>query len=323
VKNTTRREFLRQGLLGAASLWAGLKTPGIMAGLPPTKPVVDRRPLGRIGTEVSILGLGLGTGLFARPTTGSQTHEEYLRHALDLGINYWDTSRSYRRSEEMIGPVVKQFRDRIFLVTKGDQRDYDGFRRDIETSLKLLQTDHIDLYHIHDLRPEWDPDLSAIERGAVRAARKAKEEGIIRHFGVTGHTEAGILIEAIRRFDPDAALTIFPCTRPDRGRYEHELLPLAAERKMGVIAMKTVRFASGAKLKGTDLLRYALSLKGVHCAITGMDSIPQLDENSAIAMNFQPLSKEQRAMIHEQARVALADTVAPWEHPGYVDGSVA
>ena len=322
MKDTTRREFLRRGLFGAATLMAGLRSSKILAALPSTKPTVDRRSLGRIETEVSILGLGLGTGLYRRATPGSAAHEEYLRHALDLGINYWDTSRSYGRSEETIGPVVKQFRDRIFLVTKGDHRDYDGFRRDIETSLKNLQTDHIDLYHIHDLRPEWDPDLRVIEQGAVRAARKAKEEGIIRHFGITGHTEAGILIEAIRRFDPDAVLTVFPCTRPDNGRYEDKLLPLAAERKMGVIAMKTVQFAQGAKLRGTDLLRYALSLKGVHCAITGMESVRQLDENSAIAMNFRPLSKEQRAMIHDQTCVALADTMAPWDRPGYVDGSV-
>ena len=320
MKRTTRREFLRHGLFGAAAMWAGVKSPAIAAVLPEAKRTVDRRRLGRIDAEVSILGLGLGTGMFWRVAPGSQAHEEFLRRALDLGINYWDTCRSYSRSEETIGPLVKQNRDHIFLVSKGDQRDYDGFRREIDASLKALQTDHIDLYHIHDMHLSEERDLDAIEKGAVRAARKAKEEGIIRHFGVTGHSGARILIDAMRRFDPDAVLTIFPCTRPDNGRYEDELLPLAVERNMGVIAMKTVKQARQAKLHGPELLRYALSLKGVHCVITGMNSTGELEENSAMATSFQPLTKERRTEIHEHARVALAGTVAPWDQPGYRDG---
>jgi len=170
------------------------------------------------------------------------------------------------------------------------------------------------------LRSSEDADLDAMEKGAVRAARKAKEEGIIRNFGVTGHSGSRILIDAMRRFDPDAVLTIFPCTRPDNGRYEDELLPLAVEHNTGVIAMKTVKQAKQAKLQGPELLRYALSLKGVHCVITGMNSMQELEENSTMAMSFQPLSKERRAEICERARVALADTVAPWDQPGYRDG---
>jgi len=320
MKRNTRREFLRHGLFGAAALWAGLKSPGVVSAVPDAKRTVDRRRLGRINTEVSILGLGLGTGMFWRPEPGSQTQEEFLHRGLDLGINYWDTCRSYPRSEVTIGPVVKQFRDRIFLVSKGNERDYDGFHREIDASLKALQTDHIDLYHLHDLRPTGDADLDEMEKGAVRAARKAKEEGIIRNFGVTGHSGSRILIDAMRRFDPDAVLTIFPCTRPDNGRYEDELLPLAVERNMGMIAMKTVKQAKQAKLQGPELLRYALSLRGVHCVITGMNSMQELEENSTMAMGFQPLTKERRAEIHEHARVALADTVAPWDQPGYRDG---
>jgi aryl-alcohol dehydrogenase-like predicted oxidoreductase len=145
-----------------------------------------------------------------------------LESALALGINYWDTARVTVPAKEWLLPSFHA----IGTAT------WTGVCR-------LLRTDHIDLYNLHYMRSHESANLSAIESGAVRAAREAKDKKIIRSFGVTGHSGAGILIECIKRFDPDAVLTIFPCTRPDKGRYEDELLPLARARKMGVIAMKT------------------------------------------------------------------------------------
>jgi predicted aldo/keto reductase-like oxidoreductase len=127
----------------------------------------------------------------------------------------------------MIAPVLARYRDKIFLASKSDAREYEGFKLDLNRSLQVLRTDYIDLYHLHDMQPDELVNLGAIESGAVRAARGAKDQKIIRSFGVTGHSGAGILIECIKRFDPDAVLTIFPCTPPDKGRYEDELLPLA------------------------------------------------------------------------------------------------
>jgi aryl-alcohol dehydrogenase-like predicted oxidoreductase len=110
-------------------------------------------------------------------------------------------------------------------------RDYDGFKSDLDRSLQVLRTDHLELYQLHDLRPHELGNLRTIESGAVRAAREAKDQKVIRAFGVTGHSAAGILTECMKRFDPDCVLTIFPSTRPDKGRYEDELLPLARERR--------------------------------------------------------------------------------------------
>jgi len=316
----SRREFLKTSIAGAAALGA------IRANAAPAASQqghVDRRILGRTGAEVSILGLGLGSA-FTGPHKGDpEGTARILERALDLGINYFDTARAYGDSEIMIAPTVEKHRSKIFLVSKTAERSYDGYMRELETSLKNLRTDHIDLYHIHNLNPRKDTDLDAIEKGAVRAARKAKEEGIIRHFGITGHSGPDIHIEAIRRWDPDCLLTIFPCTRPDNGRYEDELLPLAIERNMGVIAMKTVRRARDADLRGTDLIRYAMSLPGIATTIVGLDTMAHLEENAAMATNFVPLSREERLAMHRLVTPRLAGIPAPWERPGYEDGMFA
>lgn len=156
----------------------------------------------------------------------------------------------------------------------------------------------------------------------MKAIRKLQDDKVIKSFGVTGHSGAGILIQAIKRFDPDAVLTVFPCTRDDKGRYEDQLLPLARERKMGVIARKTVRRARNADLKGTDLIRYALSLEGIHSAIVGMDTLGHLTDNATMATNFQAMDPKKRAQLHREVTKALelAAVPTPWEQPGYQDG---
>jgi aryl-alcohol dehydrogenase-like predicted oxidoreductase len=191
---------------------------------------VDRRQLGRTGADVSILGLGLGAA-FMEQNLG--TAHALLESALAKGINYWDTARSYGPSEGMIAPVLERNRNRVFLASKSDARDYDGFKRDLERSLQVLRTNYIDLYQVHDLR-QHELANGAIESGAVCAAREAKDQRIIRAFGITGHASAGLMVGCIKRFDPDTVLTFFLATRPDNGRYENELLPLARSRKMGV-----------------------------------------------------------------------------------------
>lgn len=319
----SRRGFIRRGLLGAAAAAAGIAFPPALSAAGAVAPRAGRRALGKTGVEVSILGLGLGSAFTQAHQTDPEGALAVLERALDLGVNCWDTARSYGPSEEAIGPVVAKHRNRIFLVSKSDERSGDGFRRQLEQSLKLLRTDRIDLYHLHNLHPKRDADLAVIERGAVSAARKAKEEGLIGGFGVTGHSGAGILIDAIKRFEPDAVLSLFTATRPDQGRYEDELLPLAAERKIGVFAMKVVRHARDADLRGSELIRYALSLRGVHSAVVGLDTAAHLEENVKMAAQFKPMPAASRNAMHQHASRSLAGLIAPWDRPGYADGAMA
>lgn len=313
---------MRKGLLGTAAAGAVVAGAGRTEAGEKKPAQVDRRVLGRTGARVSILGLGLGSA-FTTPHGGKpEEAAAILEAAFAHGINYWDTARQYGPSEELIGPSVEKHRADIFLVSKTQKRSYDGYKRELETSLKNLRTDHLDLYHIHSLDPKKDTDLGIIEKGALKAAREAKEQGIIRNIGITGHSGAVILMDAIKQFDPDCIMTTFPCTRPDGGQYEDELLPLAIERKMGVIAMKTVRHARDADLKGTDLIKYALSLQGISVGNVGLDTLSHLEENAAMVTNFEAMSKARRVALHRRAIPLLAETQAPWDRPGYVDGVI-
>lgn len=322
---STRRDFIRRTLFGAfaGSLLSASGARAVSAPAAAGPRPVDRRTLGRTGAEVSILGLGLGSAFMEGYSSNLAAGHALLESALALGINYWDTARSYGPSEAMIAPVLARHRNRVFLASKSDARDYDGFRRDLERSLQVLRTDHIDLYQLHDLRRHEWANLGAIEAGAVRAAREAKDQKLIGAVGITGHAGAEMLIECIKRFDPDTVLTTFPCTRPDQGRYEDMLLPVARARRMGVIAMKTIRYAREARLPARDLLRYALSLDGVTTALVGLDSPGHLNENARVASGFQPLREGHRAELSENACRALAGMPAPWERAGYVDGGLS
>lgn len=320
----SRRDFIRRGLFCAAitGLFSAFGARADPASDNAQSRPVDRRRLGRIGADVSILGLGLGGAFMDRYEGNLDAGHALLESSLAQGINYWDTARSYGPSEGMIAPVLVRNRNRVFLASKSDARDYDGFKRDLERSLQVLRTDHIDLYQLHDLRPRELSDLGAIEAGAARAAREAKDQKIIRAFGITGHSSAGILIECMKRFDPDAVLTIFPSTRPDKGRYEDELLPLARARKMGVIGMKTIRFARESGRPAKELLRYALSLDGVSTVIVGLDSVTHLNENATVATDLRPMKEADRIEVSRSACTALTAVLAPWDRPDYRDGRV-
>lgn len=304
----TRRGFLGR-LVAAVPLLVA--RPGRAA-------TVDRRVLGRTGAEVSILGLGLGSFFTDAYSANRQAAREVLEHALELGVNYFDTANAYGASQSIIAPVVKAHRSRIFLSSKSADRGYHGFRNQLEQSLRTLGTDHLDMFHIHALAP--GADLGSIERGAVKAAREAKQAGKIKAFGVTGHRGASILIQAIKAFDPDAVMTVLSAERRDEGRYEDELLPLARERKMGILAMKTVAFGWRTGHKIPELIRYALSLDGVAAAVIGLESQFQLDQNAAVATGFEPLPKGERSALNRAMGQALAGQVPPWEREGYEDG---
>lgn len=284
---------------------------------------VDRRPFGKTGAEVSIYGLGLGSAFHKPFADDPEGAHKLLERALDFGINYWDTARSYQGSEELMGPVVEKRRKEIFLVSKSAAKTYDDFLKELETSLKNLRTDHIDLYHMHNFQPaKGDTDAKARE-GAWKAAVKAKEQGIIKNFGVTGHSGADILIEVVKAYNPDALLTIFPANRPDNGKYEDELLPLAVERNMGVIAMKTVKHVKNSDQQPRELIRYALSLPGISTAIVGTGDIDHLESNAKLATSFKSLDTQQRQKFADKVAMNIpVGLPQPWDLPGYDENTL-
>lgn len=315
----SRRGFVATSIGGGL---AGLAA--IPAEASPKEKQVDRRPFGKTGAEVSIYGLGLGSVFFKPNGDNPEEAQRIVTRALDFGINYWDTGRSYANSEELIGPVVEKRRKEIFLVSKSLTRSYDEFMRELDASLKMLRTDHLDLYHMHNFEPKKGDTSPKAREGAWKAAMKAKEQGMIKNFGVSGHSGSAILIEVIKAYDPDAVLTTFPANRPDGGKYEDKLLPLAVSKDMAVIAMKTVRHVRNSDEKPSELIRYALSLPGVTTAIVGTGEVAHLEANAALATNFQSLDEKKRKAFSDKVAMNIPTGLPqPWDLPGYHDGMLA
>ncbi|MGA2329668.1 MAG: aldo/keto reductase [Bryobacteraceae bacterium] len=325
-----RRDFLRIGGIAAAGLLgrsAPAQTPGA-----PSNPVTARamptRNLGRTGYKVGIFSLGGQAAL-------ERGHNEavavpLVERALDLGVNYIDTSSIYggpeRWSEQYIGQVMKRRRSEAFLASKTKERSRDGSLRMLEKSLELLQTDHLDLWQLHDIgEPE---DVAAVfgKGGAMEALIQARDRKMVRYLGVTGHFRPEPLAEAIRRHPFDAILMAVNAADKYHFSFMETLLPLAVEKQMGIIGMKVPargrllqtwtppdlehqrhswEGAVIAKTPGTLTMReamyYSLSLP-VGTVIIGCDSIQQLEENLALARDFTPLSEQQMAALADRAQ---------------------
>jgi aryl-alcohol dehydrogenase-like predicted oxidoreductase len=286
------------------------------------------RNLGRTGHKVAIFSLG-GQAALER-ANNEAVAVQIVELALDLGVNYIDTSSIYggkeRWSERYIGQVMKGRRSETFLASKTKERTRDESLRRLDESLKLLATDHLDLWQLHDIGVREDVEAVFGKGGAMEALVRARDQKIVRYLGVTGHYRPDALIEAIRRFPFDTILMAVNAADPHHFSFQEQLLPLAVERQMGIIAMKLPargRLLSGwtpplleeqqrswegaviAKTPGVLSMReavyYSLTLP-VSTVIVGCDSVEQLEQNVQLAREFTPLSAQQMAGLAERAR---------------------
>jgi len=267
---------------------------------------MPQRPLGRTGARVSILAFGSGSRFLMYD---EEAGVAALNHALDLGINYVDTAYAYGNgvSEQRVGRVMKTRRKEVFLATKVPDRDADKAMRTIDGSLQRLQTDHVDLLHIHSLGDA--DDLAAIEsaQGVLRLLYRLRDQKVARAIGITCHSDPAVLARALDRHDFDctqmalnAALAGMENGAGGFGpkplgpmSFQSVALPVARRKAMGVIAMKV--FAQG-KLTGAAapqmLLRYSMTLP-VATAVAGMPKLELIDANVEVARTFQPLSNSE------------------------------
>ena len=328
-----RRDFMKAG--GAATA-AALITPAVLprpASAEPDLPAnpatagMPTRNLGRTGFRVGVFSLG---GQAALERGGNEALAVPLvERALDLGVNYLDTSSIYggpeRWSERYIGQVMKSRRAEAFLASKTKERTRDGSMRMLEQSLKLLNTDHLDLWQLHDIGTPGDVNEVFAKGGAMEALLEARDQKVVRFLGLTGHHRPESLMEGIRRFPFDTILLALNAADRHHHSFTTELLPLAVEKRMGVIGMKITgrgrllstwtpppleqqkRSWEGvviAESPGTlglrDALYYTLSLP-VSTVIIGCDSVAHLEENVRLAREFTPLGEAQMAALAEQA----------------------
>ena len=260
------------------------------------------RILGRTGQRVSILGLGCGSRLLMYKT--EENGHAALNRALDLGINYVDTAYSYGDgvSETWVGGVMKSRRKGVFLVTKVERRNGDEALRIIEGSLKRLQTDHLDLIHVHGLMDE--DDLKAVEAkdGVLAALYKLRDQKVTRFIGVTCHNDPHVLKAALEHNDFDCTQMALNAARvgptksfhdPWNECFEAIALPVARSKNMGITAMKVFgqEKLSGAAPTST-LVRYAMSLP-IAAAVIGMPKLEYIDENVHVAKTFAPMPEDE------------------------------
>ncbi|WP_291321948.1 aldo/keto reductase [Desulfonatronospira sp.] len=266
---------------------------------------MPRRKLGRTGHQVSIFSLG---GEATVQQAGRQDEAvAILEKALDLGVNYIDTSPTYGGggSESNIGRVMARRRKEVFLASKTQDRTYDGTMRLIEQSLERLETDYLDLYQVHNVRVNNDVDQALGRQGAVRAMEKLKSEKVIRNIGITGHKDPDVLIQGITRYDFDTVLLTLNAGDIYYRPFQEDLLEKAAEKQMGIIAMKVTAVSRilkpGGAVSMQEALGYTLSFP-VSTAIVGISSVEQVEENARIAREFESFSSNKLARIEDKVR---------------------
>ncbi|MFN2245011.1 MAG: aldo/keto reductase [Anaerolineae bacterium] len=264
---------------------------------------IPKRPLGRTGHEATILGLG---GLFT--AARHDRHDaavEIVNRAIDLGVNYIDTSALYGHgaSELNIGTVMRERRDEVFLASKSHDHTYDGAMALVQQSLRRLQTDHLDLYQHHFLGQLGQLEQLQQKHSARQAFERLRDEGVIRFIGVTGHSSR-MLADALEDYPYDCALITLTAARAvmDDPEDLDRFFRLAQEKEIGVIAMKVVERGTLLEqgLSMDQLLPYVLSYP-VSTAIVGISELAHLEENVRIARAFEPLSDDQMAGIRALA----------------------
>ena len=323
---TQRREFLKAsgaitaGLMAQAALPASAATLPALPSNPATPNAMPTRNLGKTGYRVGIFSLG-GQAALERADNAAVA-VPIVERALDLGVNYIDTSSIYggpqRWSERYVGEVMKKRRGEAFLASKTRERSRDESLKRLDESLKFLNTDHLDLWQLHDIGSMREVEQIFAKGGAMEALVQAQEQKMVRYLGLTGHFRPEPLVETIRRHPFDAILMAVNAADPHHFSFSEQLLPLAVENQMGIIGMKVpargrilstwtpppveeqkhswegmvVQAPTPGTLDMRQAMYYALSLP-VSTVIIGCDSIPQLEHNVQLAREFTPFSQKQ------------------------------
>jgi aryl-alcohol dehydrogenase-like predicted oxidoreductase len=267
----------------------------------------QKRPLGSTGLECSILGMG---GFHLGTVADQAEVNDMVAKAIDHGINIFDNAWEFHRglSEEKLGIALKGKRDKVIVMsavcTHGPNQDV--AMRMLDASLTRLQTDHLDVWQIHEVIYHNDPELIYASDSVLAALTRAKQQGKVRFVGFNGHKHPAINLEM---FDRGYAFDVvqMPLNPLDPGfrSFETKVLPVANRRGIAVLGMKSMGGSGELISKGaftpSEALSYAMSLP-VATTISGMDSMEVLDQNLAILRDFKPLSTDQMHALRDQCK---------------------
>lgn len=269
---------------------------------------VPRRAMGSTGLQVSIIGLG---GYHLGTASSQDEVDNMVAKALDHGINFFDNAWEYHKgmSEERVGQALKGKRDQAIVMTKvcTHGRKKDVAMRMLEESLTRLQTDHLDVWQVHEVIYYNDPEKAYEPDGVLEALTAAKQQGKVRFVGFTGHKNPSIHLDMLNRgFHFDAVQMPINPFDPSYRSFERNVLPVAVSKGMAVFSMKSMSGSGESIVHGaltpTEALSYAMSVPGVSTTISGMDSMEVLNQNLEILRNFQPLSEKQMNELREHGK---------------------
>jgi predicted aldo/keto reductase-like oxidoreductase len=307
IFDVTRRTFVETFMLGAAALAAqGQSTQGQPGA------EIPKRPLGHTGLEVSALGIG---GYHLGSANSDAEATQIVNEALEAGVNFFDNAWEYHQglSEERLGRALKGKRDRAVVMTKvcTHGRDKSVAMRQLEESLTRLQTDHLDVWQIHEVIYETDPELIFAPNGAADALLEAKRQGKVRFVGFTGHKDPSIHLKMLsHNFPFDSVQMPLNCLDATFRSFETNVLPEVNRRGIAALGMKSLGGSGELVREGgvivTMGLRYAMSLP-VAVTISGVDSLSVLHQNLEVARGFQPFSAAEMQTVREACRVGAAD----------------
>jgi len=325
MKKINRRRFIKT----TAATTAGLAMTPVSAFNSGNKKFdakgLPTRILGKTGLEVPLLGFGLGSRWMG--VGDNDKSLEILEHAFNNGMYYWDTAQIYGNSqissEELTGKLLKSRRKNVILVTKTQERNGDQARASIEQSLKRLQTDYIDIMHVHSIKSVEDAESLGEKGNVYEVLQDLKSQGVIKHIGFTGHTSAEGMKRAAELYDFEVMMiALNHKVSGGKEKFEEHAVPYAYKKGIGVVSMKVVRpRETVAGLEPSELIRYALSNDYFSIANIGIDSVKVLNENLQIAKNFTPMSESEKTDIQARLTPFFEHKNLEWMQEGYVDGT--
>ena len=303
----TRREFLQ---LLAAVVPLG---PEVLAMQRPGPAGIPLRPLGKSGAMISMVGLG------GWDSVANKTDEEaiaLMHEALDLGIAFWDNAWEYHngRAEDVMGRALQGGkREKVFLMTKVCARDYEGFKKHFDDSLRRLRTDRVDLLQFHSIQYAGDRErIFDPENGGLKAALEAKKAGKIRYLGFTGHMDPKEHLHMLAApYEWDSVQMPLNVLDAHYLSFQQQVLPECRKRNIGVLGMKSLgaqqgRIPRDLKMDWEICRRYAMSLP-VSAVVCGLQTREELRGLARLARDFKPLTNEDIEKVLVQSKGIAQD----------------
>jgi uncharacterized protein len=273
---------------------------------------IPLRALGRAGVQVTAIALG---GYHIGKVEDDHEAIRLVQQAVDAGITFMDNAWEYHdgRSEELMGKALVGRREQVFLMTKvcTHGRDRHEAMKQLEDSLRRLQTDHLDLWQVHELAYDNDPERHFAAGGVMEALEQAKREGKVRFVGFTGHKSPEIHLKMLGYNYPfDTCQLPLNCCDATFRSFEQQVLPELARRGIAALGMKSMGgggdMVKAGLVLAEEALRYALSLP-VAAVVSGMESVEVLQQNLKVARDFMPMSAGEMQALRDRCAALAAD----------------